>query len=88
MLTQTHFTDFNIRAFKGLSIIARHDETLRASYDGSRSLRRGTKVHENDVYDETKKPQERQPRETNLFIFLTLLLNLGRVLNVHIRNIG
>ena len=69
MLTQTHFTDFNIRAFKGLSIIARHYETLRASYDDSRSLRRGTKVHENDVYDETKKPQERQPRETNLFIF-------------------
>ena len=77
MLTQTHFTDFNIRAFKGLSIIARHYETLRASYDGSRSLRRGTKVHENDVYRETKKPQERQRRETNLFIFLTLILNLG-----------
>jgi hypothetical protein len=77
MLTQTHFTDFNIRAFKGLSIIARHYETLRASYDSSR---RGTKVYESDVYDETKKPQERQPREANLFIFLTLILNLGRVL--------
>jgi hypothetical protein len=38
MLTQTHFTDFNIRAFKGLSIIARHYEKLRTSYDGSRSL--------------------------------------------------
>ena len=88
MLTQTHFTDFNIRAFKRLSIIARHYETLRASYDGSRRLRRGTKVHENDVYDETKKPQERQPRETNLFIFLTLILNLGRVLNVNIHNLG
>ena len=54
MLTQTHFTDFNIRALKGLSIIARHYETLRASYDG---LRRGRKVFVNDVYDETKKPQ-------------------------------
>jgi hypothetical protein len=69
MLTQTHFTDFNIRAFKGLSIIARHHETLRACYDGSRSLRRGAKVYENDVYDETKKPQERQPREAKLLIF-------------------
>jgi hypothetical protein len=27
------------------------------------------KVYENDVYDETKKPQERQPRDANLFIF-------------------
>jgi hypothetical protein len=85
MLTQTHFTDFKIRAFEGLSIIARHYETLRASYDGSR---RGTKVYENDVYDETKKPQERQPREANLFIFLTLILNLGRVLNVNIHKLG
>ena len=35
-------------------------------------------VYDNDgVYDETKrKPQERQPREANLFIFLTLILNL------------
>ena len=85
---QTHFTDFDIRAFKGLSIIARHYETLRASYHGSRSLRRGTKVYENDVYDETKKSQERQPREANLFIFLTLILNLGRVLNVNIHKLG
>ena len=59
MLTRTHFTDFNIRAFKGLSIIARHYKTLRASYDVSQSLRRGTKVHENDVYDEMKKPQRK-----------------------------
>jgi hypothetical protein len=44
MLTQTHFTDFNIRAFKGLSNIGRHYETLRASYDGSRS--RSTKRYE------------------------------------------
>ena len=50
---------------KRLSIIARHYETLRASYHGSRSLRRCTKVYENDVYDKTKKPQERQPREAN-----------------------
>jgi hypothetical protein len=52
MLTQTHSTDFKIRAFKGVSIIARHYETLRASYDGSW---RGTKVYENDVYDETSR---------------------------------
>ena len=68
MLTQTHFTDFNIRALvKDYGIIARHYETLRASYDGSRSLRRGTKVYDNNVYDETKKPQERQPREANFY---------------------
>ena len=85
MLTQTHFTDFNIRAFKGLSIISWHYETLRASYDGSR---RGTKVYENDVYDEMKKPQERQPREANLFIILTLILNLGRVLSANIHKLG
>jgi hypothetical protein len=45
-----------------MEIIARHYETLRASfasYDGSPILRRGTKVYDNDVYDETKKPQER-----------------------------
>jgi hypothetical protein len=52
-----------------MEIIARHYETLRTSYDGSQSLRRGTKVYDNDVYDETKKPQERQPREANLFFF-------------------
>ena len=48
-----------------MEIIARHYETLRVSYDGSRSLRRGTKVYDNDVYDETKK----DTREANLFIF-------------------
>ena len=63
MLTQTHLTDFKLELLKD---IARHYETLRASYDASR---RGTKEYENDVYDETKKPQERQPREANFFIF-------------------
>ena len=38
-----------------MEIIARHYKTLRASYDGSRSLRRGTKVYDNDVYDETSR---------------------------------
>ena len=46
-----------------------HYETLRASYDGSQNLRRGTKVYNNDIYDETKIPQERQLREANLSIF-------------------
>jgi hypothetical protein len=48
-----------------------HYETLRASYDGSRSLRRDTKVYDNDVYE------ERQPREANLFIFLNLNIKFG-----------
>ena len=52
-----------------MEIIARHYETLRASYDGSRILRRGTKVYDNNVYDETKKPNERQPREANFSVF-------------------
>jgi hypothetical protein len=38
--------------------------------------------------DNREKPQERQPREENLFIFLTLILNLGRVLNVNIHKLG
>ena len=53
-----------------MEIIARHYERL-------------TMVHE--VYeDETKKPQEKQPREANLFIPPPIILNLGRVLNVNI----
>jgi hypothetical protein len=61
-----------------MEIIVMHYETLKASYDGSRSLRRDTKVYDNDVYDETKKPQERQPREANLFIFLNLNIKFKR----------
>ena len=69
-----------------MEIIARHYETLRASHDGSRNLR--TKVYDNDVYDETKKPQERQAWEENLFIvFFTVILNLGGVLNVNIHQL-
>jgi hypothetical protein len=31
-----------------MKIVAKHYETLRASYEGSRSLRIGTKVYDND----------------------------------------
>jgi hypothetical protein len=51
-----------------MEIVARHYETLRASYDGSRSLRRVRRYTITTFTDETKKTQERQPREANLFI--------------------
>jgi hypothetical protein len=60
-----------------MEIIARHYETLQASYDGSRSLRRGTKVYHNDVYDETKKPQERQPRGKQIHSFFYHNIKFG-----------
>ena len=52
-----------------MEIIARHYETLQTSYDGSQSLRRGTNIYNNDVYNEAKKPQEKQPRGANSFFF-------------------
>jgi hypothetical protein len=80
MLTRTYFTDFNIRAFKGLwkslrGITKHYTSVLRWF---TKSKKGYMKVCDNDgVYDEAKrKPQERQPREANLFIFLTLILNL------------
>ena len=68
MLTDKHILlTLTLELFEGtMEIIARHFETLRACYDGSR---RGTKVYDNDVDDETNKFQERLPREANLFIF-------------------
>ena len=60
-----------------MEIIARHYETLRAFYDGSRSLRRGTKVYDNNIYDETKKPNERQLAGSKFFIFLNLNIKFG-----------
>jgi hypothetical protein len=47
------------------------------SYDGSQSLRRDTKIYDKD-----------EQREANLFIILTLILNLGQVLNVNIHKLG
>jgi hypothetical protein len=70
MLTQTHFTDFNIRAFEGLwkSLrgITKHYERLTMVDEVCEEVRRYTIT---TFTVETKKPQERQPREANLFIF-------------------
>jgi hypothetical protein len=63
-----------------MEIIVRHYKTLRTSYNGSQSLQRDTKVYNNNVYNETKKPQD--------IHFLTLKLNLGRVLNINIHKFG
>jgi hypothetical protein len=67
MLMQTHFTDFNIRAFKGLW------KSLRGI---TKDYQRLTMVHEEvrrytitTFTIETKKPKERQPQEAKLFIF-------------------
>jgi hypothetical protein len=89
MLTQTHFIDFNISAFKGLwkSLrgIKKHYERLTMVHEVYEEVGRYTIT--TPFTDETKKPEERQPREANLFIFSPTILNLGRVLNVNIHKL-
>jgi hypothetical protein len=60
-------------------IIARHYETLRW-------LTKSAKVYDNDVYDETSR-KKTAGKQIYSFSF-TIILNLGRVLNVNIHKLG
>jgi hypothetical protein len=78
-----------------MKIVARHYETLRASYEGSRSLRRGTKVYDNDRRLPLKPLiwlKRRNLKKDNhgkqIYLFYPIVLNLGRVLNVNIHKLG
>jgi hypothetical protein len=60
-----------------MEIIARHYETLRASYDGSRSLRRGTKVYDNDVYRWKRRNLEKDNRGKQIYSFFPHNIKFG-----------
>jgi hypothetical protein len=60
-----------------MEIFARQYETLRVSYDGSQSLRRGKRRCRIPSYDETKKLPERQPREAKFIHFFNVNIKFG-----------
>ena len=66
-------------------LITKHYERLTMVHEVYEEVRRYTIT---TFTDETKKPQERQPREAKFIHFFPIILNLGRVLNVNIHKLG